>query len=153
MVNTAQYNMKTYLVAYITAAKLTEDNGTTLATFITAYDMPDYPLVRVFNDKAVDIVFSIGQAASSVLMDSDHYPIGYRESVPVNIYILDKTGLTAIKVMAKVEAELRRISEIYPTALPGSLRSISKTLPKPVLIGGTWFWNVEYTYSYLRDLT
>lgn len=153
MVYTAQKNTKTWLDAYLTAGNMTEDNGVTNATFITAYDLPDYPLSRVFIEKAVDIAFSIGQSAATVIMDSDHYPIGYRESVPITIYILDKTGITGIKLMAKVEAELRRIAETYPTSLPGSLRRVSKTTPKSVLVGGTYFWVIEYALDYKRDLT
>ncbi len=153
VVYTAQKNTKTYLDAYLLPANMTEDNGTDLASFITAYDLPDYPLSRVFIDKSVDIAFSIGQASSSVIMDSDHFPLGYRESVPINIYVLDKTGITGILLLEKVEAELRRIMETYPTALPGSLRRVSKTTPKSVLVGGTYFWVIEYAMDYVRDKT
>ena len=153
MVNTAQKNTKTYLDANLTAANMLEDNGVTLASFITAYDLPDYPLSRVFIDKAVDIVFSIGQAPAKAVIDSDHWPLGYREEIPIKIYVLDKTGITAIKLLAQVEAELRRIGETYPTALPGSLRRIGQTTPKPELIGATWFWVIEYVFDYRRDLT
>ncbi len=152
-VYTAQKNTKTWLDTYLTAANMLEDNGSTQATFIVAYDLPDYPLSRVFIDKNVDIAFSVGQAQMKPITDSDHFAMGYREEVPIKIYVLDKTGLTAIKLLAQVEAEIRRVDETYPVVVPGSLRRWGQTTPKPELIGGTWFWMIEYVLDYRRDLT
>lgn len=150
MVDDARSRTKVFLDTYLTAANMKEDDGATNATFLVAYGLPDYPLVRVFIDKSVDIVFSVGQPNSEALIDSDHYPIGYEEHVPITIYVTNKTGFTAVKRIWTAEAELRRICEANPT---GSLRRITGTTPKTERLGGTWFWSMEYSLDYVRDLT
>lgn len=135
---------------YLTAANLTKDNGTDLATYITAYDLPDYPLTRVFKDKAVNLAWSVGQSTSNPIVDSDHYPMGYQEECPIAIFTVDQSGITGVKLLAKADAELRRICETYPT---GSLRRLTKGTPKPERMGGVFMWRLDYAIEYVRDLT
>lgn len=155
MVDTAQGRMKVYIDLYWTAANLTKDDGLTPASTISAFDWPDYPLTRVFIDKAVDGIISIGQATSNVILDSDHYPYAYHEKVPVTLAAVDKSGITGIKLLGKMEAELRRILETYPivTGVPASLRKISGDTPKTQRIGSFFLFSSEYQVDYKRDAT
>lgn len=119
-------------------------------TFIVAYADPDYPLVRVFNDKDVDLVFCVGDPNSKVLLDSDHYPIGYDEAVPITTFCIDKTGITGTKLKWKAEAELRRVCETDPE---GSLRNLERIGDHDKDLGSTILHSREFTMNYKRDMT
>lgn len=150
MVDTAQKRTKVWIDAYWTAANVTKDDNSTPATTIDAYEWPDYPLTRVFIDKAVDGIISVGQQSSKVLVDSDHQPIGYDESIPITMCAVDKTGITGIKLLGKMEQELRRIGETHPL---GSLRRLTGETPKTQRIGSFFLFSIEYQLNYRRDLT
>jgi hypothetical protein len=123
----------------------------TQVSFIIAYADPDYPLIRVFIDKAVDLVFCVGDPESEAILDSDHYPIGYKESVPITVWCIDKTSITGTKLRWKAEAELRRICEIYP--LGGSIRSLERIRDNDKNLGSTILYSREFIMKYERDTT
>jgi hypothetical protein len=153
MVDTAQKRTKVWIDAYWTAAHVTKDNGSDLATIISAYDWPDYPLTRVFIDKTIDGIISVGQPSSQAIIDADHAPIGYNEEVPITMCAVDKTGITGIKLLGKMEAELRLIGETYPvvSGSPASLRRYTGTVPKTERIGSFFLFSIEYRLNYRRD--
>lgn len=150
MVDTAQNRTKVWLDTYWLPANITKDDAVTLASIITAFDWPDYPITRLFLDKAVDGAVSIGQASSKAILDTDHYPFGYEETVPITLCAIDKSGITGIKLLAKMDVELRRIAEAYPL---GSVRRISASSPKTQRLGSYFLFSVEYSLSYRRDVT
>lgn len=155
MVDTAQKRTKVWLDLYWLPANILKDDAATLATVITAFDWPDYPITRLFLDKNVDGAVSIGQASSKVLVDTDHYPAAYDESVPITLCTIDKPGVTGVKLLGLMEAELRRIGEIYPVVagVPASLRRITGTVPKTQRLGSFFLFSIEYSLGYKRDLT
>lgn len=155
MVDSAQKRTKIWIDGYWLPVHLTKDDASTLATIITAFDWPDYPITRLFLDKSVDGAVSIGQASSKVLVDSDHYPVAYDESVPITLCTIDKPGITGIKLLVSMEAELRRIGETYPavSGVPASLRRITGTAPKTLRLGSYFLFSIEYQLGYKRDLT
>ncbi len=150
MVDTAQKRTKTWLDTYWTPANITKDDAVTLATVITAFDWPDYPITRLFLDKDVDGAVSIGQASSKAIVDADHYPYGYEEVVPILMCAIDKPGITGIKLLAEMDEELRRIGENYPL---GSVRRLTGSSPKTQRLGTYFLFSVEYSLTYRRDLT
>lgn len=152
MVDSAQNRTKVWLGTYWSGTNVTKDDGITPAVTIFAFDWPDYPLTRVFIDKGVNGIISIGQSNSHVINDADHMPIGYEENVPITLVTCDQLGVTGSKLLEKMEAQLRSIGELYPVAT-GSLRRESGVLPKTQRIGSFYLWSVEYTLNYRRDLT
>jgi hypothetical protein len=143
MVEDARYRTKILLDTYLLAANLTEDDNSTQVKFIVAYADPDYPLVRVFFDKLVDLVFCVGTPDSIALPVG----IGYEENVPITIWCIDKTGITGTKLRWKAEAELRRIVETYPT---GSLRNWQRLGDNEKNLGSTILYSVNYVLRYKR---
>lgn len=129
---------------------LTKDDGTTLAKYIVVYGNPDYPITRVFKDKRVDLIFSIGEPTSKPLFDFDQTPYGYEEHVPITTFCIDKTGITGTKLKWKAEAELRRITENYPT---GSQRGLERRGDRDERLGSTILYSTEFTLNYRRDTT
>ena len=150
MVDEARKRTKVFLDTYLTALNMKKDDGITVALFITAYGLPDYPLSRVFIDKAVFHIFSVEEAQTSAILDSDHYPLGYKESVPVTMMCIDQVGFTATKRIWDAEHEFRRICEENPT---GSVRRITGSKPTPERLGSTWLWSITYAMDYVRGLT
>lgn len=141
-VEDARYRNKVYLETWLNVAAL--------PNYIVAYGFPDYPLVRVFKDKGVDLVFSIGEPESEPLLGHDKYAYGYKERVPITTFCIDKTGISGTKLKWRAEAELRRITETYPL---GSLRTLEKIRDNDQNLGSTILYSREFTLNYQRNKT
>ncbi len=140
----ARQRTKTWLDEHINSNYITEDDGVTKAKFITAFADPDYPLIRVFYDKYVDVVFTVGTPNSEALPVG----VGYIEHVPIKIWTVDKLGsITGTKLRWTVEKELRRVTEEYPT---GSLRTLDRVRDNEQRLGSTVLYSVEFILEHKR---
>ena len=143
----ARQRTKVYLETYILDANITKDNDLTQATWTVFFGFPDYPLSRIFKDKAVDLVFCVDTATSKSMRDFRQYPYAYDEVVPIEIFAVDKTGITGTKLRWKAEAELRRITEAYPLA---SIRWIVRGQENQKNLGSQTLYSVKYELGYIR---
>jgi len=146
----ARQRTKTYLETYILNANLTKDDDLSTVSWIVAFGLPDYPLSRVFKDKAVDLIFSVNTANMKAVRDFRQYPYCYEEVIPIEIFCVNKTGppaITGTKLRWKAEAELRRISEAYPLA---SVRWISRVSDNEKKLGSQTLFSVKYELGYIR---
>ena len=141
-----RYRHRTYLV-YLTAANLKEDNGTTNATYITCFDGADYPISRVFLTNAVDLVFSVGKEQATTKTTYNHYIYAFEESVPITLYAINKSGLTATNLIEQAEQEIRHIVTDYPL---GSVRGISSIKHTPIDLGECTLYSTTVTIKYTR---
>lgn len=142
-VEDARYRTKVYLETYLRNAYL--------PNFIVVYGLPDYPLVRVFKEKGVDLCFAIfDPEPSKAIPDSDHYPIGYEEHVPIETYCINKDDIDGAKLQWQASSELRYITENYPE---GSLRSLDEMRPNRKDLGSTPLFSQRFVMNYQRDLT
>jgi len=146
----ARYRTKLYLDTYLDNSKLTKDDNATEVVFAVMYTYPNYPLIREFfaEESPVDLLFLIGKPTSEALMQADQTPRGYHERVPIAISTIDKTGITAEKLIWKGEAELRSVCETYPT---GSQRKLTATTERTQRLGSTIIVQTEYMLDYVRD--
>ena len=139
-VEDARYRTKLYLETYLDADAL--------PTFIVAYGYPDYPMTRVFNDKEVDLVFSIHDPTSTPLLDPHtRAPYGYDEQMTIFTHCIDKTNIEAVKLKQQARTEMRRVLEEYPT---GSQRNLTRGEPADENLGSTIVYGEKYTWSYRR---
>lgn len=122
----------------------------TQVTFIVCYGNPNYPLLRVFIDKDIDLVFSVGESTSEAINDFNFYPIGYEEHVPITAWCIDKTGITGVELEWKAEEQLRRVTEQYPL---GSVRSLERLEDCDLNMEGTIIYGRKFMLNYRRDLT
>lgn len=153
MVEDARYRTKVYLTHAtkgINPSNLTKDDASTLAKYIVAYGNPDYPITRVFKDKRIDVIFSLGEPDSEPMLNFDQTPYGYEEHVPITTFCIDKTGITGTKLKWKAEAELRRITETYPT---GSQRALERRGDNDQRLGSTILYSTQFILNYRRDTT
>ena len=134
---------------YLLAANLLKDNGTSQAAFITCWDGADYPLSKVFVGKGVDLIFSIGRAVAKPLQGSEGV-YGYEEKVPIEVFTVDKIGITGENLKWQAERELRRILEAYPY---GSKREIETFDQKNVDLGSLILHSVKVEMTYKRGVT
>jgi len=135
VVEDARYRMKVFLETYLDSA--------TLPNFIVAYENADYPMVRVFTDKVVDLIFCVGTPDSTALPIG----VGYEEKVPITIWCVDKSNISGTKLRWKAETELRHITETYPT---GSLRTFERLSDNEKNLGSTVLYSVNYVMRYKR---
>lgn len=150
MVDDARTNTRTFLDTYLTSANILEDDGTTEAMWIVCFGKPDYPIIEVFMQKDVDLIFSIGEPNSKPLLKHDQTPRGYLEHVPITTFCINKPGITGTKLKWQAEAELRRICETYPT---GSQRALERRGDNDKLLGSTMLYSTEFWLDYKRDTT
>ena len=155
MVNSAQNNTKIFMDLYFDKQQgevythVTRDNNLTPLPFFFAYDLPDYPIPMIFKTLVYDLAFSIAGAKAEPVLDWDASIKGYQELVTVTAFMIDKTGVTAVKCLEKVEAEMRRILETYGPA--ASFRSLSSQSPTSTRVGAAILWSTEFVIAYGRD--
>lgn len=148
MVADARSNTKLYFDTYLVETNLTRDNGSDLVTYAVMYTNPDYPLVKEF--ETVDLLFLIGDPNSTPLIGHDQTPYGYEEHVPIETACIDKTGISGTLLRWKASAELRRITETYPT---GSQRSLDQETPNEYNLGSTTVFSQKFVLNYRRATT
>ncbi len=141
-VEDARYRTKVYLETYL--------DSNALPTFIVAYGKPDYPLIKVFKTKGVDLVFSIGEPESVPLLNPDFTPYGYEEHVPIATFCIDKDNIEGTKLKWQAETELRRVLETYPL---GSVRTLVRRRDNDTRLGSITLYSTEYILNYRRDTT
>lgn len=150
LVDDARHRQKVYLDTYWASGNCEDDAGNPLVT-VVMYTMPDYPLsLELKSPSDIDVIITVGKPESKPIRGHDWNPIGYEETVPVGIWCMDKTNVTAVKAVWQCEAELRRITETYPT---GSLRGLDKTSDGTKVLGSATLYNTEYQLNYRRGTT
>jgi len=140
-----RYRHKKLLDDYLTAANMKEDDNATNATYITCLGYADYNIKRVFITKAVDLIFVIDSATMTVDRGYDKTPIHNIYDVIMYLYAIDKSTITATRLIRAAEHELQTIFEAYPT---GSLRSIGREDPNEQDIGECMLWSKKVTGHY-----
>ena len=145
-----RHRTKDWIDGHINAVNLKEDNGTTNASYITCWANPPYPIKKVFVGKLVDIIFSIDRGQSKQQVGHNKYAYAYNEKVPVEVFTIDKTGITGENLMWQGERELRRISEAFPL---GSVRDFETMQPTTKSLGSTTLYSVKCVLNYTHDTT
>jgi hypothetical protein len=146
-----RYRHKLYVDTYLTAANMKLDDGTTNALTLTCFDGADLPLAQLFTSKSYDAVITIGKDTAEALYTSNRSPYAFIEPVPLTIYAVNKTGLTATNLVEQVEQEIRRIATTYPITTGISIRSIESIKnPEPIDVGGENLWSTTVTLKYKR---
>jgi len=150
MVEDARYRTKVYLETYLRQGQLTRDDGSHVS-FIVAYGYPDYSMTKVFTEKNVDLIFSIGTPTSTPMMDPvTQAPYGYEEDVPIETGCIDKDGITGTNLKGKAKTELRYVLENYPT---GSQRATLREEGNDQRLGSTIIYSDRVIMNYRRDTT
>ena len=147
--------IKTQLDLYLPGlvAQMKEDDNATNATYITAFDLPDYPIQLVFlGTKNVDLIFSINRSQSTPILGCDKVATHYKEESPINIMAIDKATITARRLIWAGEQQIRDIFRLYPIGT-GSMRVMANSQPKSIQMGTQTVWSNEVTVHWIRDLT
>jgi hypothetical protein len=135
---------KVYLDTYLTPANISGD-------YLTCFDGADYPSKYLFLATLgvdTDAVISIGKEAATPLLDYNHKAYAFVESALINIYAVNKVGITATNLVEQIEQEIRHVITDHPI---GSIRSIQATKHTPIDLGNkTYLWNTTVTIKYTR---
>lgn len=144
-----RYRQKVFLDAYLTAANLTEDDDSTLASFMTAFGHPPHThIVRIFIEKEVDLIYAILEPVSKPLTGHDMTTWGYKEQVPIVHFNIDKTGINGEELKWKAERELRRICEAQ---IFGSVRHLTDRTTNDQWVGPTRLYSTKWIMNYRRE--
>jgi len=139
----AKYRTKVYLETYL--------RTTYLPSFIVTFGLPDYPITQILKQRGMDLIFAVlDPEPSKALVDSDHYPIGYDERVPIETFCIDKDNIDGAKLQWQAASELRYVTGNYPE---GSLRNLDEMRPNRKDLGSTVLYSQRFTLAYTRDKT
>jgi len=150
MVQDARRRTKDYLDTYLRNSQLTKDNSFQQASFIVAFGEPNYPILKVFKTKGVDLIFPIGTPSSKPIVSGDQIVRRYEEHVPFEWVCINKTGITGTKLRWKATAEVRYVGETYPI---GSQRIVVDERPNDRNLGSTMLYSQKATLIYKRGTT
>jgi hypothetical protein len=162
----ARYRFMVYIVTYFDASAITKDDDTTLADYILMFAYPPYPLTYEFRDNrytghkildpvtvpAVDLIILVDKPTVKPIKNHDSEIIYYEETIPVHVHAIDKTGITAEKLLWKAEDQLRTIFYDYPYAA-ASLHVLADTKPHNITYGETEIRGFTLTKTYVRQST
>lgn len=148
----ARSNTKIWLDTYLRPAQLTKDDGVTWMDWAVLFDDVNYPMSLEFRAPSapIDVMFLVCKPATTPLRTHDGTIYGYKENVPIEIYAIDKTGVTATKAVWTAEAELRYVAKNYPE---GSQRDLSEGTDISKNLGSTLLPGRRFILSYERDTT
>jgi hypothetical protein len=143
----SRYRHKTYLDTYLDSGALLFDDGASGASYLVSFDGADYPITKLLLDSGVDLLFSVAKSTMTPEEDAFFYIYKYRESVPITVYAINKSGLTATNLLDQAEEEIRRIVTTYPI---GSIRKISRGETHKVEQDGLRLYSATITIEYTR---
>lgn len=157
MVTDPRSGMKTYLETYWTAANVTLDDAVTYAQWVVMYGRQVNDVHRILMDMAVDVLLTVEEPEpATALLNSDLTPYGYKQLLPVRAWCIDKfmpnmsQTVTGTILKGKVEIELRRILETYPT---GSQYRLEQTRSVDQELGMDRVYGLECLVNYRRSVT
>ena len=134
-VEDARHRTKVWLDEHLNAANL--------PYYIVAYGMPDYPMELVFDEKGIDVVFSVDTPETVPLPVG----VGYSETVPIIISAVDKSNMPGTKLRWQAESQLRSVVETNPI---GTLRTLTRISDNEQDLGGVKVYSVKYELCYKR---
>jgi hypothetical protein len=144
-----RHRTKVYLDTYLTP-------GNIAGTHITCFDGADYHLKYLFNAALgvdTDLVLSIGE--ESTVTEDTIYDLPYKDtvSIPITLYAVNKTGITATNLIEQAEKEIQLVLDEHPLGIGStSKRSLSSSKPSRVDLGnGTYLWQKVVTIKYERS--
>jgi hypothetical protein len=135
--------IKTWLDAYLIAGNIAGDYATMFALPQGEAD----PITRAFLTEDLDCLFTIDKVSASADRDSDKVTYAFTESVPITVYAVNKTAITATNLVEQAEQEIRRIVTAHPL---GSVKSIERIDHKPVVLGNVPLYSSTITIRYRR---
>ena len=147
--------MHTFLNTYWTDGNVLKDDGVTTASGAFCWSGYDYPMGRVFVDKAVDYVLEIGEVKTVALIGYNHSAYGYQETTPITVHTINKSGITGENLRQQVETELRSVLENNAIGSE-TARIIDESAPETIHYGGRggiWVYRQKYSVVYRRDIT
>jgi len=151
MVEDARYRQKVFLETYISPLNIHKDDGETHAGVEIMYWEPNYPMILEFKSPSVvHGIYAIGTPESEGKRSGDQVIRRYRERTPIVIITMDRTDVTGTLLNWSMEAELRRICELYPT---GSQRSLERGRNLDLDLGTTKLYQREVIMDYWRGTT
>jgi hypothetical protein len=120
--------------------------------WISCYDKPDYPIVRVFDDKGIEVIYSIGEITASPMMGFKNYPYGYTEEIPITMYCTNTQSYKGTTMKHAAEDALRTVANFYPIGSE-TLRELVRRRDVTERFGTVTLYGTEFTLKYTRDIT
>jgi hypothetical protein len=143
---------KILIDTYLTAANVKKDDGTTNASTATCFDGATYPIPRLFLTQALDAIAVISRKPSEPIYTDKllgHKPYAFNEQVEIEIYAVNKSGVTASNLVEKYEQEIRRIYTTYDAY--ANVRDLDTITPSLTDLGYAYLCKTGISINYKRN--
>lgn len=141
--------MMTYLTSYLSVADITKDDGVTQASGWTGYSGVKSPLgLYFFGTKNHDYLITVEVPDTQPLVDYSGKIYAYDEKIPLQVWAINKTGITGEVLMWKAIREIRNAFELNPY---GSYWSLTANNPATKDMGGWKLYSQTLTAQYIRS--
>lgn len=144
--------IKTTIDTYLTDANVKLDDGATEASTHVMFDGARYQIDRLFTTKDVDVVAVISRGTTEALYTDKllgRKPYGFNESVKIEICAVNKSGVTATRIVEMYEQEIRRVLTAYdPYA---NVRDLDTISPSMVDLGAGYMYSTAIEVNYKRS--
>jgi hypothetical protein len=150
----ARFRTKNYLDTYVAliASTITENDGATPADFVFMFAKPDYHLWREFIGNELAVVGYIEDADSQPEMAYDESPYKFREQVTIKLCAMDKTTISAVNLLEKMDQAIRSVITTYPLGnTTGNIKEIVSSKSTPEDLGGYVLYSKTITLKYTRS--
>ena len=97
------------LAAILAGVAATEDDNVTAATIQIIYQGGPETYREMFEDEGIDVVISLGRHSESESGDGKRIqdiPLRYTATIPMYVSAIDKTGVTATKLLNKARLSI-----------------------------------------------
>lgn len=139
------------ITTYYTAGNVKLDNNSTNATTHTCFDGLVAPITRIFTTKDLDVLAVISRGTSNTLYTDwvfGHKPYAFEEEVIIDIYTINKSDVTATRLVEAYEQEIRRIFTTYDAY--STVKDLNTITPEKTDLGYTYLHHTAVNIKYKR---
>ena len=143
-----------YVKGILTGVTATLDNGVTAADIIVFFDGGPENLRRLFYVNQYHAVISVDRHTERESGDTrriQEVPLRYSSDVPVKVVAVDRTGVTAVKLLNKIRLSIIAEVESHAKGIRGTLTMQNSRGESSIIGGFDPMWQDSYVLS-LRPL-
>lgn len=145
---------RSYVKGILTGVTTTLDDGFTNADIVVFYEDGPENLRRLLYVNQYHAIISVGRQTERESGDTrriQEVPLRYSSDIPVKVISVDRTGVTAAKLLNKIRLDIYSEVESHAKGIRGSLTVQSGRSGNQITGGFDPLWQDEYIFT-LRPL-
>ena len=150
----SRYRHKLYFETYVNNNNVELDDGITNASIVYMFAGADYPLLLELlpggND--VDVAVTIHDPVETARTTHNHYPYGFDGTIEIELWSMNKAGLTAVNLLNQMEEEIKHVITDHATGILGqTIRGIERVEDGGERVGDYTLYSRKIVLKYTRS--